>query len=74
MPRLNVYLSAELADRARPLDLNLSQFLQEALRQRLGDARMETWLGRLGTLDPLAASHRRAVRLLESLEPESPGG
>lgn len=44
MPRVNVYLPADLAAEVSDAELNLSALLQEALRQELAKRRMRDWL------------------------------
>jgi post-segregation antitoxin (ccd killing protein) len=44
MPRVNVYLPADLASAVSDAELNLSALLQQALREELSKRRMRDWL------------------------------
>jgi post-segregation antitoxin (ccd killing protein) len=69
MPRVNVYIPGELAKSLESLDLNLSQLLQSALRDRIACDRLENWLAELAhTLSP-EVSHREASLALDDGEP-----
>ncbi len=69
MPRINVYLPDALAALAEPLDLNLSQLLQSALRDRIACDRLDRWLSELRQT-PSPGPSRREVRMaLEGGEP-----
>lgn len=65
MPRINVYLSDELAAAARPLGLNLSNVLQDALREQLVSRRIDAWLDALGPPTAIRGAHLAALRALE---------
>ncbi|HEY6539245.1 MAG TPA: type II toxin-antitoxin system CcdA family antitoxin [Candidatus Dormibacteraeota bacterium] len=65
IPRVNLYLPDDLAAAARPGELNLSSVLQDALRQRLGQRRLEAWLTRLAAGQPAPVGHAAARSALE---------
>jgi hypothetical protein len=66
MPRVNIYLSDELMAAVRPLDLNISQVVQVALRRRIDRRRVDEWLDQLTFPNPPGIGHREAERALES--------
>lgn len=47
MPRVNIYLPAELARRARDADLNVSRVAQEALELELRRRDLDAWLAKV---------------------------
>ncbi|MGC1185482.1 MAG: type II toxin-antitoxin system CcdA family antitoxin [Candidatus Dormiibacterota bacterium] len=65
IPRVNIYLSDELMAAVRPLELNLSQVMQVALRQRLDRQRVDEWLDQLNFPTPTATCHREVQLALE---------
>jgi hypothetical protein len=66
MPRVNIYLSDELMAAVRPLDLNISQVVQVALRRRIDRRRVDEWLDQLTFPNPPGIGHHEAERALES--------
>ncbi|MGC2192418.1 MAG: type II toxin-antitoxin system CcdA family antitoxin [Candidatus Dormiibacterota bacterium] len=68
MPRVNVYLSDELAAAVRPLGLNLSQVLQATLRERLASGRLDVWLGQGERRAEFLGSHAAVREVLEGVE------
>lgn len=65
IPRVNLYLSDELAAAVRPLGLNLSNVLQVALRERLESQRLQVWLAALESHRPAGADHRASLSALD---------
>lgn len=72
--RLNVYLPDELAEAIRPLDWNLSNLLQSAVRERLDRQRLDTWLSELKHSPSGAAVHGQTLAALEPPELEKSNG
>jgi len=68
MPRINVYLSDEMAAAVRPLGLNLSQVLQAALKAQLQSGRLNAWLGQLEEPAELFGSRSAIRNALEVIE------
>ncbi|MGC1908605.1 MAG: type II toxin-antitoxin system CcdA family antitoxin [Candidatus Dormiibacterota bacterium] len=68
MPRVNVYLPAELASAVKPLELNLSQLLQAAVAERLDSVRLERWLRQLDTAAEPTLSRRETRRGLDAID------
>jgi post-segregation antitoxin (ccd killing protein) len=74
MPRINVYLSDEMAAAVRPLGLNLSQVLQAALKEQLQSGRLDAWLGQLEEPHELFGSRSAIRNALEVIEGEQHRG
>jgi post-segregation antitoxin (ccd killing protein) len=74
MARLNVYLPDELAEVIRPLDWNLSNLLQRAVRERLDRDGLATWLSELEASSRGAAVHAQTLAALEPPELERSNG
>lgn len=64
--RVNVYLPDELVDAIRPLDWNLSNLLQSAVRERLETLRLDQWLTELRSEPSAAADHGQTLASLEA--------
>lgn len=54
MPRVNIYLPSDLAEKARTADMNVSAIAQEALEQELRRHSLFAWLEDVGALPTLA--------------------
>jgi post-segregation antitoxin (ccd killing protein) len=69
MPRVNIYLPAELAAAVRAAGINLSSLTQEAIRQHLAGRTTDAWLA---TLDPVPThvSHDDALAVLDAARDE----
>jgi hypothetical protein len=74
IPRVNVYLSDELVEAIRPLGWNLSQVLQNAVRERLDSVRLDAWLRKLNPPNPGAPGHGQTMAALERASGEGAGG
>jgi post-segregation antitoxin (ccd killing protein) len=72
--RLNVYLPDQLAEAIRPLEWNLSHLLQSAVRERLDNLRLDTWLKELKPDSRGAAVHGRTLAALEPADLEGSNG
>ena len=70
MARVNVYLSDDLARRARAAGVNLSAVTQGALRDALAGADTDRWLDQLDQSPGADASHDRVLRALDDARDE----
>jgi post-segregation antitoxin (ccd killing protein) len=70
MPRVNVYLPAELASAVRPLELNFSQLLQVAVTERLDAVRLDRWLRQLDTTAASTLNRAETRRGLDAIDAE----
>lgn len=66
MPRINVYLPDDLAQRVRDADINVSAVAQEALRRELAVVPVDAWLDSLGDIEPLDVSHDDALEAIDA--------
>ncbi|HUY25318.1 MAG TPA: hypothetical protein VMV09_08465 [Candidatus Saccharimonadales bacterium] len=58
----------ELADAIRPLEWNLSNLLQSAVRQRLETLQLDQWLSELRPKSRTAADHGQTLASLEAVD------
>jgi post-segregation antitoxin (ccd killing protein) len=73
MARVNVYLSDELARKARSAGLNISKVTQEALSDTLAQGETDRWLDRLERLPRSGVSHERVIEAIDSARAEFGG-
>ena len=71
MPRVNVYLPEDLADRAKRADLNVSALAQDAIRRALSANETNAWLAGLPGESASAASHESALEALDAERDEA---
>ena len=71
MARVNVYLPDDLAAEAREADINISRFVQEALRRELAGRATSAWLASLETLPPNNVTHEDVLRALDETRDEA---
>jgi post-segregation antitoxin (ccd killing protein) len=70
MARVNVYLSDDLAARAKAADLNVSSLTQRALEQALAAQATNAWLARIRKLPPSGVTHEQVIEALDAAREE----
>ncbi|MGI8412456.1 MAG: type II toxin-antitoxin system CcdA family antitoxin [Solirubrobacteraceae bacterium] len=70
MARVNVYLSDELAARAREAGVNVSGIAQEALQAALAAQSTDRWLDRLERLPRSGVSPERVIEAVDDARRE----
>jgi len=74
MARVNVYLTDDLADKARAAGLNVSNVTQRALRQELGRRTTDDSVDRINRLSPASVTHGQALAALDAAREELGAG
>jgi post-segregation antitoxin (ccd killing protein) len=67
MPRVNVYLPADLAEAAKAADLNMSQLTQDAVRAALQRKALADWLDSLHEL-PRPEAEVTTEQILQAID------
>lgn len=72
MPRVNIYLPDDLAERARSAGLNVSNVAQDALRRELATRATAAWVEQVRCLPRLASpvSHASVLEALDAVRKE----
>ncbi len=72
MPRVNIYLTDDLARRAREAGLNVSRIAQEAIERELKARAFRTWLDEVRANPPLrGVRHEQVIAALDDVRGES---
>ncbi|MGH9293598.1 MAG: type II toxin-antitoxin system CcdA family antitoxin [Acidimicrobiales bacterium] len=76
IPRVNIYLTEDLAEAARSIGLNVSSLTQRAIRQELQARRAEAWLDRVCGLESIDVASDAVLAALDAGRPRAaaPGG
>ena len=70
MPRVNIYLPADLAADARRMGLNISALTQDAIRQAMAAHGINAWLDELTALGATGIRHEEVVEAVRAAREE----